>query len=127
MGSLRRSIKRLFAKQDSVATRLRRVFTPCLPGDGNKNITIRIFDKHELVNEMATSREVVSELETFLRGLAAQPGLEAGVVAQLSPITFHVTYATTNPSQAEIDRFGVSDFPIYLLTATGLINSTSDD
>lgn len=127
MGSVTRSIKRLFASQDSVATRLRRVFTPCLRGDGNKNITIRIFDKHELVTEMATSDEVVTGLENFLHGLAAQTGLEANVVAQLSPITFHVTYAKTNPNQAEIDHFGVNDFPIYLLTATGLINSTSDD
>ena len=127
MGSVTRSIKRLFASDDTVATRLRRIFTPCQRGDGTKSINIRIFDPHELVNEMTTSQEVVSALENFLQAMAAQTGLEASVAAQLSPISFHVTYARTTPGQAEINQLGVSDFPIYLLTASGLFQSSADD
>ena len=127
MGSVTRSIKRFFASGDTVATRLQRIFTPCLRGDGSKNINIRIFDKHELVNDMATSDEVVSDLQNFLRGLAARTDLEPDVLAQLSPISFNVTYDKKNPDQGEIDRFRPNDFPIYLLTATGSINSTRDD
>jgi len=127
MGSVTRSIKRFFASGDPVATRLQKVFTPCLRGDGTRNINIRIFDKHELVNDMATSDEVVSDLQTFLQGLAARSDLEPDVLAQLSPITFNVTYANKNPNQGEIDRFGPNVFPIYLLTATGSITATRDD
>lgn len=127
MGSVTRSIKRFFASDDSVATRLRRIFTPCLRGDGTRNINVRIFDPHELVNEMATSQEVVSELENFLHSMATQTGLEATIVAQLSPISFHVSYVKTTPSQAEINQLGVADFPVYLLTASGLFRSSADD
>jgi hypothetical protein len=127
MGSVTRSIKRLFARDDDVATRLRRVFTACPRGDGTKNINIRIFDKLELINEMASSADVENDLNNFLRGLASQTGLEASVVTQLSPITFQVTYANRMPDQNEIDRFGVHDFPIYFLTATGLSRSSSAD
>ena len=127
MGSVTRSIKRLFASGDTVATRLLRIFTPCLRGDGSKNINIRIFDPHELVNEMATSQEVVSELENFLHSMATQTGLDARIVAQLSPITFHVSYTKSTPSQAEINQLGVGDFPVYLLTATGLVRSSADE
>jgi hypothetical protein len=76
---------------------------------------------------MAEPDEVVNDLESFLRGLASQDKLETDVAARLSPITFNVTYEKKKPDQAEIDRFGVNDFPVYLLTATGLFNSTSDD
>lgn len=127
MGSVTRSITRFFASDDSVATRLRRVFTPCSHGDGTKNINIRIFDKHELVNEMATADEVVSDLQNFLNGLVSQTGLETDVLTRLSSITFHVTYANSTLDQAGIDHLGVNDFPMYLLTATGLINTTRDD
>jgi hypothetical protein len=127
MGSVTRSITRFFASGDPVATRLKKIFTPCLRGDGTKNIDIRIFDKHELVNDMATSNEVVSDLQNFLRDLAARTDLEPDVRAQLSPITFNVTYAKKNPDQDEIKRFGPNVFPIYLLTATGSITSTRED
>src|SRR5437762_12117226 len=127
MGSVTRSIKRFFASGDPVATRLKKVFTPCLRGDGTKNIDIRIFDKHELVNDMATSNEVVSDLQNFIRDLSARTDLEPDVLAQLSPITFNVTYANKNPDQDQINRFGSNVFPIYLLTATGSITSTRDD
>jgi hypothetical protein len=76
---------------------------------------------------MTSSDEVVSDLQNFLRGLAARTDLEPDVVAQLSPITFDVTYANENPDQRQVDRFGPNDFPIYLLTATGSITSTRDD
>ena len=127
MGSVSRSITRFFSGGASITDRLQKVFAPCLHGDGSKNVNIRIFDKQQLVNEMATAAEVRGDLEGFLRGLRSQSDLQPDVVALLSPITFDVTYDNKNPSQAEIDRFGVNDFPIYLLTATGLVNSTRDD
>ena len=127
MGSVTRSITRLFASGDPVATRLQRIFTPCRSGDGSKNVSIRIFDKHQLVNDMATSAEIVSDLQTFLRGLASRTDLEPDVLTRLSPFTFTVTYDNKNPSQAEIDRFGPNVFPIYLLTATGSITTSRDD
>lgn len=127
MGSVTRSIKRFFASDDPVGTRLQRVFTPCLGGDGTKNINIRIFDEHALVNDMATPDEVKNDLKNFLHSLPTQSGVEPAVAAQLSPITFDVTYDRTTPSKAEINQFGVSDFPIYLLTATGSFRSSADD
>ncbi len=127
MGSVTRSINRLFAHDDTVATRLRRIFTPCGRGDGTKTINIRIFDKHGLVDDMATSAEVVSDLQNFFSGLASRSDLEAGVARQLSQITFQVAYANRKPDQSEIDRFGLNDFPVYFLTATPSINSTGAD
>ena len=127
MGSVTRSIKRLLASDDPIATRLQKIFTPCLRGDGTRNINIRIFDKLELVNDMATPDEVVSDLQSFLRKQATRTDLEPDVLAQLSPITFNVTYAKKSPDQGEIDRLGPNDFPIYLLTATGSFATTRDD
>jgi hypothetical protein len=123
MCSVTDSITRLFAP----TAPLRRVFPPCLHGDGSKNINIRIFDKHGLMKEMATSAEVVSDLQNFLNGLASQPGLEAAAVAQLAQINFQVTYANRMSTQSEIDHFGMNDFPIYLLTATQPLQSSDAD
>jgi len=49
------------------------------------------------------------------------------VVAQLTPITFQVTYESRMPDQNEINRFGVHDFPIYFMTATGSSAASSAD
>lgn len=76
---------------------------------------------------MATPEEVRTDLETFLNGLATTNGLEAAVAAQLSAITFRVTYQTTSPGQAEIDQSNVNDFPIYFLTRTGVFQASTDD
>ena len=125
MGSVSDSISRLFC--GGASSTLLNVPTPCLHADGTKNINIRIFDKHEFVNDMATSDEVVGDLESFLRGLASQKDLEPDVATRLLPMTFNVSYEKARPSQAEIDQMPVNDFPIYLLTASGLFNSTSAD
>jgi len=124
MCSLSDSITRLFSTGNK---QMRRVYPPCLHGDGSKTVNIRIFDKFEFVNDMATAGEVVSDLESFLRGLAAQKDLKPDVAALLSPITFHVSYEKKRPSQAEIDRLRVNDFPIYFLTATTPFDSTPAD
>jgi hypothetical protein len=123
MCSLSDSITNLFSGKPP----LKQVFPPCLHGDGSKNVNIRIFDKFEFVNDMAEPDVVVSNLQSFLRGLASQEKLEPDVAARLSSITFNVAYEKNRPSQAEIDRLGVNDFPIYLLTATAPFDSTPDD
>jgi hypothetical protein len=115
------------ATNNAAAAPLRRVFPPCLHGNGSKTINIPIFDKHGLVDEMATSAEVVSDLQNFLNGLASQPGLEPAAVAQLSQFNFQVTYANRMATQSEIDHFGMNDFPIYLLTATQPVQSSDGD
>jgi hypothetical protein len=106
---------------------VRRIQPPCRRSDGNKVVTIKLFDKHQFVNDMATPEEVRTDLETFLNGLATTSGLEAAVAAQLSAITFRVTYQTTSPGQAEIDQLNVNDFPIYFLTRTGVFQASTDD
>jgi hypothetical protein len=109
------------------AARVRGVHTACRHGDGSTNVNIRIFDKDGLVDQMATPAELKSDLQKFLNGLASQPGLEPAAVAQLSKFTFQVTYDNRSPNQAEIDHFGMNDFPIYLLTATPPIQSSDED
>jgi hypothetical protein len=108
-------------------TELQTVYTPCRRGDGTKTVNIKIFDKHEFVNDMADPDEVRGDLQNFLRGLATQKDVQPDVAALLAPITFNVTYNKTTPSQAEIDGLGVGDFPIYLLTATAPFDSPPDD
>jgi len=115
------------AANNAAAAPLRRVFPPCLHGDGSKNINIPIFDKHGLVDEMATSAEVVSDLRNFLNGMASQTGLEPAAVAQLSQINFQVTYVNRMATESEIDHFGMNDFPVYFLTATPPVQSSDDD
>jgi hypothetical protein len=105
----------------------RRVYPPCLRGDGSKTVNIQIFDKGEFVNDMATPDELVSELQNFLRGLPSQKDLQPDVVALLSPITFNVSYEKKNPSKDEIDRFRINDFPIYFRTATAPFNTPAAD
>ena len=112
------------AANNAAAAPLRRVFPPCLHGNGSTNINIQIFDQHGLVDEMATSNEVVTDLQNFLNGLASQPGLDPATVALLSQFTFRVTYANRMASQSEIDHFGMNDFPIYFLTATPPVQSS---
>src|SRR5580765_1603236 len=90
------------AANNAAAAPLRRVFPPCLHGNGSTNINIKIFDQHGLVDEMATSNEVVTDLQNFLNGLAAQPGLDPATVALLQQFTFRVTYANRMASQSEI-------------------------
>src|SRR5262245_34775892 len=90
---------------NNAAAPLRRVFPPCLHGNGSTNINIPIFDRHGLVDEMATSNEVVTDLQNFLDGLASQPGLDPATVALLSKFTFRVTYANRMTTQSEIDHF----------------------
>jgi hypothetical protein len=118
------SITRLFSAGQ---TPLPTVQTPCLHADGSNNVNIRIFDKHEFVNDMTTSAELVSRLQGFLRGLVKQKDIQPDVAALLAPFTFNVSYEKKQPSQTEIDGFAVNDFPIYLLTATVPFDSTSDD
>ena len=120
MGIFRKTTNAIFGSDKQ----LQRVFTPCLPGDGNKTINIRIFDKHELVKDMAPAPEIVSGMQTFLDGMRSSVGLEPAVAASLSTFTFQVTYASTFPAQSEIDLFSRNDFPMYLMTAIGQFVST---
>src|SRR5947207_1927704 len=106
------------ATNNVAAATLCGIFPPCPHADGTRNINIRIFDPHQLMNDMAptTSAELVSDLQKFLDDLASQDHLETSTVAQLSQIKFRVRYADKKPAQTEIDGFAVNDFPIYLLT-----------
>lgn len=123
MCSLSDSITRLF----SPGTAPRRVYPPCLRGNGSKTVNIRIFDKNEFVNDMMTPDELVGALEKFLHSLPSQGDLQPDVVALLSPITFQVTYEKKKPDRDEINQFSVNDFPVYLLTATAPFDSTRAD
>jgi len=124
MCSVTDSITRIFCPK---VTSGRRIFPPCLHGDGSKNINIRIFDQHGLMKEMAPPNDVKSELQHFFDGLAKQSGIEAEAATRLSPFTFQVTYDNRRPTRNEIDHFGMNDFPVYLLTTTGSESSSDDD
>src|SRR5215203_354438 len=113
--STTRAIASLFGGEEDIATRLRRVFTPCPRGDGLKTINVRIFDEHVLVTEMATSQEIVNGLQAFLDGMHSSPGLEPAVTASLSALNFQVTYTAADPTKNVINNFRHRDFPIYLL------------
>jgi hypothetical protein len=111
----------------SVNASLLKVFPSCPRGSVFANVNIKIFDEHGLVEEMATSQEVVTKLKTFLNGMKNSVGLQANVVARLSAINFQVAYANSGPGKSEIDRFRANDFPIYLMTASGSFISSRDD
>src|SRR5437773_12333249 len=85
------------------ATPLPTVFPACRHGDGSTNINIRIFDKHGLVDQMATPDEVKSDLQNFLDVMTSQTGLEASAVALVSQFTFKFTYGMRSPTQTEIE------------------------
>ena len=115
------------ANTPSLTERLRRVYVPCPENKGNTSVTIKVFDKHKLISEMIDSDDMVTELQNFLNGMAASPGLQADVKKKLSSISFVVRYESRSPTKEEIEGFGVTDFPVHLLTASGLIASSSQD
>lgn len=125
--STTRAIASLFSGGEDVATRLRRVYTPCPRGDGVKTVNVRIFDEHVLVTEMATSQEIVNGLQAFLDGMHSAPGLDAAAAAVLSAINFQVTYTAAHPAKNVIDKFRQQDFPVYLLTHTGSVASPKEE
>jgi len=96
-------------------------------GDGSKNINIRIFDEHGLMQEMAPPNDLRSELQHFFDGLSRQSGIEPEAAKLLSPFAFQVKYENRSPTRNEIDHFGMNDFPVYLLTTTGSESSSTDD
>ena len=112
---------------NNAAAPVRRIFPPCLHGDGSKNINIRLFDEHGLMKEMAPPGDVRSELQHFFDGLVSQSGIEAEAVTRLSPFTFQVKYDNRRPTRNEIDHFRMNDFPVYLLTTTGSESASDDD
>jgi len=125
--STTRAIASLFGGEEDIATRLRRVFTPCPRGDGLKTINVRIFDEHVLVTEMATSQEIVNGLQAFLDGMHSSPGLEPAVTAGLSAINFQVTYTAADPTKNVINNFRHRDFPIYRVAHTGGVASPKEE
>jgi hypothetical protein len=76
---------------------------------------------------MIDSQDMITEMQNFLNGMDAAPGLPADIAANLASITFTVSYESRSPGREEIGRFGVTDFPIHLLTASGLVASSSRD
>ena len=74
-----------------------------------------------------TGNHLEVELGNFLNGMKSNPGLDAALAARLALYTFQVTYINRAPTDAEINQFGVHDFPIYLLTATGLFTTSKDE
>ncbi len=111
----------------SITERLRRVYLPCPANNGNKAVAIKVFDKHNLISEMISSQDMVTELQNFLNGMGASPGLPTDIAANLSSLRFTVDYEPRAPGREEIERFGVTDFPVHLLTASGLVTSSSRD
>lgn len=126
MGSVTDSITNLFRSQPSIAQQLLAVQRPCRAGGGNRNIRIRIIDPQTFMNDMATPQDVVNDLQTFLNGLDATPGIDTAIATALATYNFTVTYETSAPTQAQIDNAAVNDFPIYFLTATGVFQSSTD-
>src|SRR5215204_46801 len=126
MGSITESIKSLFRSAPSIADQLLAVQRPCRGGSGNRNIRIRIFDEHVLMNEMGTPQDIANDVQTFLNALDTTPGIDPAIATALAPYTFTVTYETSAPNQTQIDNFNVNDFPIYLLTTTGVFRSSTD-
>lgn len=111
----------------SITERLRRVFLPCVAFSGPRTVTVKVFDKHGLITEMMPSQDMVTQMQTFLNGLAATPGLPAAVVTNLSSIQFNVSYVDHAPSRDDIEHFAVTDFPMHLLTASGSVAASTED
>ena len=111
----------------SITERLRRVFLPCPANSAGNNVTIKVFDKHGLLSEMISSQNMVSEMQNFLKGMGSAPRLPADVAANLTSIHYVVQYHESGPGEDEIKRFAVTDFPIHLLTASGLLRSSGED
>ena len=86
-----------------------------------------VFDRHHLMTDMIDSQDMVTGMQNFLNEMDASPGLPADVATNLSSIRFTVRYVPSSPGREEIERFGVTDFPVHLLTASGLVASSSRD
>jgi hypothetical protein len=120
MCSVTRSITDFFCGEDSIADRLRKIATPCLPAKGNKKVSVRIFDKKSLIGDVTSSVEAVRKtLETFLNDLHKTEGLPSAVAQNLQAFTFEVTFTPRDSSADERRGFGMMDFPVYLETTEG--------
>src|SRR5215467_1894064 len=117
MGSVTNSITDFFCGDESIADKLRKIATPCLPTKGNKNVSIRIFDKKSLIGDVTNSVEAVRQtLENFLNQLHGTNGLPAAVAQNLQTFSFQVTFTARDSTADERRAFGMMDFPVYLET-----------
>jgi len=127
MGSITRKITNFFRGKDDLAVRLRRMQTACRAGTGGHTVSIKVFDrKNVLSNAAHTVGAVKQELENFFNGLSATPSLPPPQAQTLQTFTFVVTFITRDSTKAELDGFGMMDFPVYLETTEGSSAFTTD-
>lgn len=128
MGSVTRSITDFFCREESIAERLRKIYTPCPPAAASKKILIRVFDNKSLIGDVTNSVEAMWQiLETFLNGLHQTVGLPAAVAQSLQTFTFEVAFLPRNSTADERRTFGMMDFPVYLETTEATRTFTEGD
>src|SRR6266849_494349 len=128
MGSVTRSITNFFRGGDSVAERLRKIFTPCLSSAGSKKISIKVFDRKSLIGDVTNSAETVRRtLETFFNDLHKTNGLPPAVVQNLQSFSFEVVLIARDSTTDERRAFGMMDFPVYLETTETSAAFTEND
>ena len=128
MGSLTRSITDFFSSRDDLADRLRKMQPACRAGTGSKRVSIKVFDRKNVLSEAAhTVSAAKQDLETFFTNLSATPSLPAPIVQDLQTFSFEVTFFTRDSTKAERESFGMMDFPVYLETTVGSTAFTTDE
>jgi len=117
MGCVTRSITDFFSSDESIAEKLRKIYTPCLSAKGSKKISIRVFDKKSLIGDVTSSVEFVRQtLEAFFNDLHKTEGLPPTVKQNLQSFSFEVAFIPRNSTADERRAFGMMDFPVYLET-----------
>jgi hypothetical protein len=128
MGSLTRSITDLFRGKDNLAELLRKMRPACRAGTGSKRVSIKVFDRKNVLSDAAHSVSAVKQdLKAFFTHLSATASLPAPVAQDLQTFSFEVTFETRDSTKDEREGFGMMDFPVYLETTIGSTAFTTDD
>lgn len=99
----------------SVSEQLLKIFTPCLPGKGSKEVSILVFDKKHLIGNMTNSiNEPIQQLQSFFNDIHSLPGVPIALKENLQKYNFTVKYEDRYSTPEERKGFGMMDFPVYL-------------
>jgi len=116
----------------TVADLSRKVYTACSKGGGGKTVFIRIFDEKRMMDLTSSflDGEIFPELESFFNELDATDGIPQAAKEILKTYSFKVIYEDRASTEAERQKFGVMDFPVYLESTEGptaLTNSEAEE
>ncbi len=105
----------------------------CKKWDGIKTVFIKIFDREDLVakNFNMNMEATRTALESYLNELENTVGISATSKQNLSSFSFQVVFQNRASTEAEINDFGVLDFPIYFeeglsITSTRMTKSEAE-